>query len=245
MREYRGINTYDAKKVVRPTMVPDRDEAVATGGHFAKMLDSGFNDPPPPPPDPLSASKPTLTGDPCVGYTLTCSEPVPAGGVAPYTFSYFWVDMTRDQKMAPTTIVTEYDLGKQMKCLVTVSDSAGETVQVETDPTIAAFRPTLGDNQTYVDDVLIEQTSVGLTPNQICGCLVQEDDPVLFPPKDMTFNWQLRTGTGRLSGDNGGPFIGYVAPDTAPAGALVTCAISSNDAQDAMSAQIEFLIADP
>ena len=37
------------------------------------------------------------------------------------------------ERMAPTTIVTTYDLGKQMKCLVTVSDSAGETVQVETD----------------------------------------------------------------------------------------------------------------
>ena len=225
---------------------PSIPASIARAEAFPFQLISPNQDgPPAPPPDPLSASKPTLTGDPCVGYTLSCSEPVPAGGVAPYTFSYFWVDMTRDQKMAPTTIVTEYDLGKQMKCLVTVSDSAGESVQVETDPTIAAFRPTLGDYQTYVDDVLIDQTSVGVTPSQLVGCMVQEDDPVLFPPRDVSFNWEIRTGGGRLSGDNGGPFIGYVAPGAAPAMAMVTCAITSNDAQDAMSVQIEFLVADP
>ena len=242
MRQLR--DAYDPRAVVRPTMVPDREEAAASGGHSAKMLDSGFNDPPAPPPDPLSASKPTLTGDPCVGYTLSCSEPVPAGGVAPYTFSYFWVDMTRDQKMAPTTIVTEYDLGKQMKCLVTVSDSAGESVQVETDPTIQAFRPTLGDFATYVDNVLIDQTTVGVTPNQLCVCLVQEDDPVLFPPKDVSFDWELRSGTGSLRGDNGLPYMSYLAPGAAPGGALVTCTIISNDAQDATDVVIEFLVAD-
>ena len=351
MRQLR--DAYDPRAVVRPTMVPDRDQAAATGGSFAKMLETDFNGPPAPPPrepitvveavkwkagndytvgstvyfnyatfaggdpdqtvtrwrlqkratpddawtnynwtnyttggaewnvtcpegqmriqcqardasvdpveqvnsftsvqtvaappDPLSASKPTLTGDPCVGYTLTCSEPVPAGGVPPYTFNYFWVDVTRDERMAPTTVVTDYDLGKQMKCLVTVSDSAGETVQVETAPTIQVFRPTLGDFQTYVDNVLIDQTTIGVTPSQICACLVQEDDPVLFPPKDMSFNWEIRSGTGRLSGDNGTPFIGYVAPDTAPAGALVTCSISSTHAQDVQSCQFEFLTAD-
>ena len=135
-----------------------------------------------------------------------------------------------------------------MKCLVTVTDKGyqgGESVTVESNQTIEAFRPTLGDYQTYVDDVLIEGDAVGLTPSQICACLVQEDDPVLFPPKDVTFNWEIRSGTGRLSGDNGMPFIGYVAPDTAPAGALLTCAITSTHAQDVQSAQIEFLVSGP
>ena len=242
-KKYRSI--YDPRAVIRPTCVPDRAEAQSNGGTRVHMIPTDYNDPPAPPPDPLSASKPTLTGDPCVGYTLTCSEPVPAGGVPPYTFNYFWVDVTRDERMAPTTVVTDYDLGKQMKCLVTVSDSAGETVQVETDPTIQVFRPTLGDYQTYVDDVLIEGDAVGLTPSQICACLVQEDDPVLYPPKDTTFKWELRSGSGRLSGDTNLPFVGYVAPDTAPAGALVTCAITSTHAQDVQSAQIEFLISGP
>ena len=225
---------------------PSIPASIASAESFPYQLISPDQDgpPPPPPPPPLSASKPTLTGEPCVGYTLSCSEPVPAGGVAPYTFSYFWVDMTRDQKMAPTTVVTEYDLGKQMKCLVTVSDSAGESVQVETDPTIQAFRPTLGDFATYVDNVLIDQTTVGVTPNQLCVCLVQEDDPVLFPPRDVTFNWELRTGTGTLRGDNGLPYMSYLAPGAAPAAALVTCTIVSNDAQDATDVVIEFLVAD-
>ena len=52
---YRGINTYDAKKVIRPTMVPDREEARASGGAYTHMLETDFNGPPPPPPaDPLA-----------------------------------------------------------------------------------------------------------------------------------------------------------------------------------------------
>lgn len=200
----------------------------------------------------MEVAAPTLTGDPCVGYTLSCSEPVVTGGSGTFQFDYFWVDETNvivweATKMAPTTIVTEYDLGKKMKCLVTVTDKGfqgGESITVESNQTIEAFRPTLGDYYTYVDNELIEQSTVGLTPSQICACLVQEDDPVVFPPKDTTFLWEIRSGTGRLSGDNGTPFIGYVAPDAAPAGALVTCSITSHHAQDVQSCQFEFLIAE-
>ena len=200
----------------------------------------------------MEVAAPTLTGDPCLGYTLSCSQPVVTGGSGDFQFDYFWVDETNvivweAAKMAPTTTVTEYDLGKQMKCLVTVTDKGSQgsdPITVESNSTIAAFRPTLGDYYTYVDDVLIEQTSVGVTPNQICACLVQEDDPVLYPPKDVTYTWELRAGTGRLSGDNGTPFIGYVAPAAAPAGAVVTCTINSTHAQDVQSAQFEFLVSD-
>ena len=191
---------------------------------------------------PMEVAAPTLTGDPCLGYTLSCSEPVVTGGSGTFQFDYFWVDETNvivweAAKMAPTTTVTEYDLGKQMKCLVSVTDKGipgSDPITVESNSTIAAFRPTLGDYYSYVDDVLVED-AIGLTPSQICACLVQEDDPVLYPPKDVTFNWEIRSGTGRLSGDNGMPFIGYVAPEHAPAGALVTCAITSTHAQDVQS----------
>jgi len=193
-----------------------------------------------------------VTGDPCVGYTLSCSQPAVTGGSGQYQFDYFWVDDTNvivweKNKMAPTTTVTEYDLGKTMKCLVTVSDKEAESVNpvtVESNSTIAAFRPTLGDFSTYVDNVLIEQTSVGVTPSQTCLCVVIEDDPVLFPPKDVTFNWELRTGTGELRGDNGLPYMSYLAPDHAPAGAMVTCGIVSTHASDVQSVQIEFLVSE-
>ena len=200
----------------------------------------------------LTVQAPTLTGDPCVGYTLSCSQPDVTGGSGKYQFDYFWVDESNvivweAAKMAPTTSVLEYDLGKTMKCLVTVSDKEAEGVNpvtVESNSTIAVFRPTLGDYQAYVDDVLVEGNTVGITPNQLCGCLVQEDDPVVFPPKDVSFNWEIRTGTGSLRGDNGTPFMGYLAPDHAPAGAMVTCAITSTHANDVQSAQIEFLVAE-
>ena len=193
-----------------------------------------------------------MTGDPCVGYTLSCSEPVVTGGSGNFQFDYFWVDETNvivweAPKMAPTTTVTEYDLGKTMKCLVSVTDKdiqGSQAVTVESNSTIAVFRPTLGDFQAYVDDVPVEGEAIGVTPSQLCGCLVQVDDPVGFPPKDVSFNWELRTGTGSLRGDNGGPFIGYLAPDHAPAGALVTCSVASAHASDVQSVQIEFLISE-
>lgn len=199
---------------------------------------------------PMEVAAPTLTGDPCVGYTLSCSEPVVTGGSGTFQFDYFWVDETNvivweATKMAPTTVVTEYDLGKKMKCLVTVTEKGfpgGESVTVESNQTIEAFRPTLGDYQAYVDDVLVEGDAIGVTPSQLCQCVVQEDDPVLYPPKDTTFKWEIRSGTGRLSGDTNLPLVGYVAPDAAPAGALVTCSITSSHAQDVQSAQIEFLV---
>ena len=201
---------------------------------------------------PMEVAAPTVTGDPCVGYTLSCSEPVVTGGSGNFQFDYFWVDETNvivweAPKMAPTTTVTEYDLGKTMKCLVSVTDKdiqGSQAVTVESNSTIAVFRPTLGDFQAYVDDVLVEGEAIGVTPSQLCGCLVQVDDPVGFPPKDVSFNWELRTGTGSLRGDNGGPFIGYLAPDHAPAGALVTCSVASAHASDVQSVQIEFLISE-
>ena len=200
----------------------------------------------------MEVAAPTVTGDPCIGYTLSCSEPVVTGGSGNFQFDYFWVDETNvivweAPKMAPTTTVTEYDLGKTMKCLVSVTDKdiqGSQAVTVESNSTIAVFRPTLGDFQAYVDDVLVEGEAIGVTPSQLCGCLVQVDDPVGFPPKDVSFNWELRTGTGSLRGDNGGPFIGYLAPDHAPAGALVTCSVASAHASDVQSVQIEFLISE-
>ena len=224
---------------------PSVPASIASAESFPYQLISPDQDGPPvPPPDPLSASKPTLTGDPCVGYTLTCSEPVPAGGVPPYTFNYFWVDVTRDERMAPTTVVTTYDLGKQMKCLVTVSDSAGETVQVETDPTIAVFRPSLDDYSVLVDDVPYDGVSVGVLPNGILTIAAVVDDPVLFPPKDVTFAWELRSGLAALA----------VIPTClcwlrCTGRSSRWCAgdlrYHSTHAQDVQSAQIEFLVTGP
>ena len=148
--------------------------------------------------------------------------------------------------MAPTTTVTEYDLGKQMKCLVSVTDKGipgSDPITVESNSTIAAFRPTLGDYYSYVDDVLVED-AIGLTPSQICACLVQEDDPVLYPPKDVTFKWESVQALAALAVTPTCP-CWLRCTGLSSAGALVTCAITSHHAQDAQSAQIEFLISGP
>lgn len=199
--------------------------------------------------DPLVVGDPVVTGSPIIGYTLTCSEPSISGGSGDVQITYYWQDANNQRVLymsGNTQLVEEVDIARSLCCQVVVIDQVtGDQATVVSNSVGPINRPTLGDYQTYVDNVLNEEGSlVGVTPSQICGCLVQEDDPVLFPPKDTTFNWQIRTGTGRLSGDNGTPFIGYVAPDTAPAGALVTCTISSSDAQDATDLAIEFLVAE-
>ena len=82
---YRGINTYDAKKVIRPTMVPDREEARASGGAYTHMLETDFNGPPPPPPaDPLAwDTQPTVTGRTQPGNSLTGTLGTVTGGTDP------------------------------------------------------------------------------------------------------------------------------------------------------------------
>ena len=77
-------------------------------------------------PDPLVNTSPVVTGEPYVGQTLTCSEPIISGGIGPYQFDYFWVDESNvivweAAYMGNTTVVVSYDIGKNMKCLVTVT----------------------------------------------------------------------------------------------------------------------------
>ena len=83
MRRLR--DAYDPRAVVRPTMVPDRDEAKATGGTFAKMLDSGHNTQPEPEPDRepitvVAATKWKDGNDYTVGSTVYFNTATFAGG---------------------------------------------------------------------------------------------------------------------------------------------------------------------
>ena len=78
-------------------------------------------------PSALRVHEPVVSGEPWVGETLTCTEPNVDGGLGPFQFDYFWVDESNvivweSPKMQPSTIVTTYDVGKMMKCLVTVTD---------------------------------------------------------------------------------------------------------------------------
>lgn len=202
----------------------------------------------------LVISTPVVTGEPIVGYTLTCSEPTVSGGVGPYQLDYFWVDESNAivweaTYMGNTTKIIDYDLGKTMKCLVTVTDKGyarGESTTVQSNQLGPINRPTLPDYEVYVDGALHDDPSadVGVGIN---GTVVLEVRPeaVAYPPLDIGYSWQVRNGTGRLSGGTNGTSVMYMAPDSAPAGALVTCTATSNDASDsAYAAEVTILVAE-
>ena len=242
------------RDVIRPTM---RREPKTPGNRGVEvvMVDlngDGIPDPPAPEYEPLVVGNPVLTGQAIVGYTLSCSEPSVEGGSGDCQFDYFWVDETNvmvweSTYMGQTTKVVEYDLGKKMKCLVTVTDRVtGETETVASNEVGPVNRPVLPEFDVWVNGELHEDPTadVGVEPN---GTVVIEvrQMPVSNAPADLTYDWKIRNGTGRLSGDLDGTGIIYLAPDTAPAGALVTCTASSQDANDsAYAAEVTILVAE-
>ena len=110
-------------------------------------------------PSALVISTPVATGDGYVGQTLTCSEPTVSGGVGPYQIDYFWVDETNamiweSTYMGATTTLTMSELGKQMKCLVTVTDKGyakGESTTVESNSIGPIKQPSMGQPRPNID----------------------------------------------------------------------------------------------
>jgi hypothetical protein len=200
----------------------------------------------------LVVGNPTATGEPYVGYTLSCSEPTISGGSGDTQIDYFWVDESNamvweNTYMSNTCKVIDYDLGKTMKCLVTVTDRVtGESETVASNELGPINRPTLADFDTWVDSELYDDPSkqIGVLPNGSVVCEVRMQ-PVSNPPLDVTYQWSIRTGTGRLSGDENATGIIYLAPDAAPAGAQVQCKVESRDANDnAFAADVTILVSD-
>ena len=203
--------------------------------------------------EPLAATTPTATGEPYVGYTLTCSEPVVSGGSGTYQLDYYWVDAAtkaivwESTYMGNTTTIIDYDLGKTMYCMVVCTDQVTkDSVTVESNHKGPINRPVLPDFECYVDGELHDDPSadVGVPPN---GSIVLEVRPeaVAAPAKDIQYSWNIRTGTGRLSGDEDSAGIIYLAPEAAPAGALVQCQVQSRDANDnAYAAEVTVLISE-
>ena len=103
--------------------------------------------------DPLVVATPVATGEPTVGETLSCSEPAISGGSdGPFQIGYYWVDETNAmiwerQYQSAQMVLSEDQIGKTFKCLVTVTDKGfegGETVTVESNeigPVVAARDP--------------------------------------------------------------------------------------------------------
>ena len=93
-------------------------------------------------------------------------------------------------------------------------------------------RPVLPEFDVWVNGELHEDPTadVGVEPN---GTLVIEvrQMPVSNAPADLTYEWKIRNGTGRLSGDLDGTGL-FTCTRYSASRALVTCLASSPDAND-------------
>jgi len=203
--------------------------------------------------DPLVVGDPVATGDAFVGYTLTCSEPSVDGGSGDVQIDYYWVDAATKaivweaQYMSNTTTIIDYDLGKTMYCMVIVTDQVtGDSITKESNHKGPINRPVIPEYEVYVNSELYDDPSqqIGVLPNGSVVCEVRPET-VSNPPLDLTYEWKIRTGTGRLSGDETATGIIYMAPDAAPAGAALNCTVSSRDAADnAFAAEITILVSE-
>ena len=195
----------------------------------------------------LVVGTPKASGEPIVGYTLNCSEPSIEGGSGSTQVNYYWRDANNQTVlyMGPTQVVQEVDITRTVECQVAVIDTvSSESATVVSNALGPIQRPIIPEFDVWVDDSIYNDPDqpIVLEPG---GSVVMEvrQQPASNPPADMAYKWQIRTGKGRLSGDENSTGIIYIAPEEAPAGALVTCTVSSVDAQDnAQAAEVSIIV---
>ena len=184
--------------------------------------------------DPLVVGDPVVTGDPIVGSTLRCSEPSIDGGSGDYQCDYFWVDESNAivweaGYMGNTTTVVSYDIGKNMKCLVQVTDkgwSGGESVTVSSNSVGPVRAPLIGDLTASVDGSAYTEGTVVDTMNGTEHiCLIERTgDP------GVTYEWTVRQGQARLSPASGSCIVNIQSAP--PQGVQVQCSLRNNNAAD-------------
>lgn len=198
---------------------------------------------------PLVVGTPVVSGEPYVGYTLNCSEPSISGGSGDNQVNYYWQDSNNQRVlyMGGTQVVSAADIGRTVQCQVVVIDRVtSEQVAVVSNAVGPINRPVLPDYEVYVDGELHDDPSADVGVG-VSGGVVLEVRPetVSNLALDITYEWKVRTGTGRLSGDTNDTGVIYLAPDSAPAGALVNCTVISDDANDnAFAAEVTILVAE-
>ena len=165
-------------------------------------------DPPEPEYEPLVVGNPTVTGQAIVGYTLSCSDPSIEGGSGDVTVNYYWQDANSKGRQlymgqVNSRLVKAADIGRTICCQVYVADNqTGENFTVISNSVGPVNRPVLPEFDVWVNGELHERLTadVGVEPN---GTVVIEvrQMPVSNAPADLTYEWKIRNGTGRLSGE--------------------------------------------
>lgn len=189
-----------------------------------------------------------MTGDAVVGYELTWTAGTFSGGVEPYSIESgirSTPDGTNFGAVSSDNpyVVKASDLGMYLQGVSICTDAKGTELANPSGLTQNVARPVLDEYELYIDDVWTDSTAQhGMTPGQTCVFEIKPAGDVTFNPKDVTFEWSVRTGTGRFSGATNTPAVIYIANDTAPSAALVQCRYASQDAADNAVIDFEILV---
>ena len=185
----------------------------------------------------MAVTAPSVSGEALVGQTLTCSEPVVTGGIGPFDFGYFWVDETNvmvweDTYMGQTTTVVAYDIGKNMKCLVQVTDkgwSGGESITVESNSVGPVRAPVIGNVTVEVDGSPYDPSSDQMITTRngeehIIAIASRSGDP------GAAYTWDVRQGQARLTANKGTCIV--LIESVAPQGVQIQCNMKNVNASD-------------
>ena len=141
-------------------------------------------------------------------------------------------------------VVKASDLGMYLQAYSICTDGAGTELASTSGLSQNVARPVLDEYDLYVDGVLTDPTAQhGMLPSATAVFEIKPKGDVTFNPKDVTFAWSIRTGTGRFSGDTDKAAVIYIANDTAPSAALIECKYVSQDANDNAVVSFEILVA--
>ena len=190
---------------------------------------------------PLVVSTPVASGLPYVSETITCSTPTITGGDGQYQIDYFWVDETNAMiweapYMAQTTVVTSYDVGKLMKCLVTVTSGDGQNTMVASNSlgpmeyyTIGTLSVTNTTTNTPLTEAQIEEILQGATANYTATYTGN------LPASKALWQWSVRNGASTISGPNNQASATVEVANEYPSASSLSVAIQSSSAEDSTS----------
>ena len=182
---------------------------------------------------PLAGTPPTLEGLPYVGQRIYCPTPVVTGGKPPYEYNYFWMDRDPAKHvnnfMSQSTTLVNYDLGKMVRCQVTVTDAEGTKVFADSNE----IGPVLAAPQMEPVTQMLNGNIV--SPNEGLEVPAGTVTLQIIPhntPNDIQFNWTLRSGDGTLTQDPASPDIATYTTGENDFAPMIACTMTSDIAEE-------------
>ena len=185
----------------------------------------------------------TLEGLPYVGKQIYCPQPVITGGRLPYAYQYFWIDRDPSQGtsayMSQTTTLVNYDLGKMVRCQVTVTDADGQKVYADSNE-IGPVQPAIQMNPvaTWLNGEEVNYNEAHEVPP---GTHVLSVVPHQTP-SDVQFYWTLRSGDGTLEQDMILPDVARYTTGANDGAPSIGCTIQSDIAEEDTAASFQLFV---